>query len=163
MLSLRGERGVSQLIIVTSVGKEKFNLTHGSILGITHDFFNVLAFRHQARHPSIKGAYFVGASAHPGTGVSSKPLHKSSPLVLADQGRYLSRSLAPSFVRRPCSLISVSRNPDLTHSNDPSPHHRWTSNIVVMYSTSSKIFLATSFHTWSACFSWRSSDPSVYG
>ncbi|KAJ9097337.1 hypothetical protein QFC20_006250 [Naganishia adeliensis] len=49
--------------------KEKFNLTHGSILGISHDFFNVLAFRHQARHPSVKNAYFVGASVHPGTGV----------------------------------------------------------------------------------------------
>nr|XP_019011290.1 uncharacterized protein I206_03387 [Kwoniella pini CBS 10737]OCF50071.1 hypothetical protein I206_03387 [Kwoniella pini CBS 10737] len=49
--------------------KDKFNLTHGSILGITHDFFNVLSFRQQARHPSLKGAYFVGASAHPGTGV----------------------------------------------------------------------------------------------
>lgn len=51
------------------VGKEKFNLAHGSILGITHDFFNVLSFRPQSRHPSIKSAYFVGASAHPGTGV----------------------------------------------------------------------------------------------
>ena len=50
--------------------KEKFNLAHGSILGITHDFFNVLSFRPQSRHPSIKNAYFVGASAHPGTGVS---------------------------------------------------------------------------------------------
>nr|XP_031860064.1 uncharacterized protein CI109_004427 [Kwoniella shandongensis]KAA5527136.1 hypothetical protein CI109_004427 [Kwoniella shandongensis] len=49
--------------------KDKFNLTHGSILGITHDFFNVLAFRQQARHPTLKNAYFVGASAHPGTGV----------------------------------------------------------------------------------------------
>ncbi|GHJ85905.1 hypothetical protein NliqN6_2307 [Naganishia liquefaciens] len=49
--------------------KDKFNLTHGSILGISHDFFNVLAFRHQARHPSVKNAYFVGASVHPGTGV----------------------------------------------------------------------------------------------
>ena len=49
--------------------KEKFNLAHGSILGITHDFFNVLSFRPQSRHPSIKNAYFVGASAHPGTGV----------------------------------------------------------------------------------------------
>lgn len=44
-------------------------MTHGSILGITHDFFNVLAFRPQSRHPSVPGAYFVGASAHPGTGV----------------------------------------------------------------------------------------------
>lgn len=30
---------------MTGIGKEKFNLTHGSILGISHDFFNVLAFR----------------------------------------------------------------------------------------------------------------------
>jgi phytoene desaturase (3,4-didehydrolycopene-forming) len=29
----------------------------------------VLAFRPKTRHPSIKGAYFVGASTHPGTGV----------------------------------------------------------------------------------------------
>ena len=55
--------------VLTYAGKEKFNLTHGSILGITHDFFNVLSFRHQARHPAVKGAYFVGASVHPGTGV----------------------------------------------------------------------------------------------
>jgi hypothetical protein len=26
-------------------GRDKFNLTHGSILGISHDFFNVLSFR----------------------------------------------------------------------------------------------------------------------
>lgn len=25
-------------------GRDKFNLTHGSILGISHDFFNVLSF-----------------------------------------------------------------------------------------------------------------------
>ena len=37
-------------------GKEKFNLTHGSILGITHEFVNVLWFRHQARHPRVKQA-----------------------------------------------------------------------------------------------------------
>lgn len=38
-------------------------------MGISHDFFNVLAFRHQARHPTLKNSYFVGASVHPGTGV----------------------------------------------------------------------------------------------
>ena len=31
--------------LMSEVGKDKFNLTHGSILGISHDFFNVLAFR----------------------------------------------------------------------------------------------------------------------
>ncbi|BGP17730.1 hypothetical protein JCM10213_005311 [Rhodosporidiobolus nylandii] len=53
---------------------EKFNLHRGSILGLSHSFFNVLAFRPKTRHPSVKNAYFVGASAHPGTGV---------PIVLA--------------------------------------------------------------------------------
>ncbi|TKA55937.1 hypothetical protein B0A53_01636 [Rhodotorula sp. CCFEE 5036] len=53
---------------------EKFNLHRGSILGLSHSFFNVLAFRPKTRHPTVKNAYFVGASAHPGTGV---------PIVLA--------------------------------------------------------------------------------
>jgi phytoene desaturase (3,4-didehydrolycopene-forming) len=51
-----------------------FNLDKGSILGLSHSFFNVLAFRPGIRHKKLKGAYFVGASTHPGTGV---------PIVLA--------------------------------------------------------------------------------
>ncbi|KAL2065473.1 hypothetical protein VTL71DRAFT_3143 [Oculimacula yallundae] len=51
-----------------------FNLDKGSILGLSHSFFNVLAFRPKTKHPSIEGVYFVGASTHPGTGV---------PIVLA--------------------------------------------------------------------------------
>ncbi|CAD0013780.1 unnamed protein product [Aureobasidium pullulans] len=51
-----------------------FNLDKGSILGLSHSFFNVLAFRPKTKHPSISGVYFVGASTHPGTGV---------PIVLA--------------------------------------------------------------------------------
>ncbi len=51
-----------------------FNLDKGSILGLSHSFFNVLAFRPKIKHPSIAGVYFVGASTHPGTGV---------PIVLA--------------------------------------------------------------------------------
>jgi len=51
-----------------------FNLDKGSILGLSHSFFNVLAFRPKTKHPNIKGVYFVGASTHPGTGV---------PIVLA--------------------------------------------------------------------------------
>lgn len=51
-----------------------FNLDKGSILGLSHSFFNVLAFRPKTKHPSIQGVYFVGASTHPGTGV---------PIVLA--------------------------------------------------------------------------------
>jgi phytoene desaturase (3,4-didehydrolycopene-forming) len=51
-----------------------FNLDKGSILGLSHSFSNVLAFRPKTKHPQIKGVYFVGASTHPGTGV---------PIVLA--------------------------------------------------------------------------------
>lgn len=51
-----------------------FNLDKGSILGLSHSFFNVLAFRPKTKHPKIEGVYFVGASTHPGTGV---------PIVLA--------------------------------------------------------------------------------
>jgi len=51
-----------------------FSLDKGSILGLSHSFFNVLAFRPKTKHPQIDGVYFVGASTHPGTGV---------PIVLA--------------------------------------------------------------------------------
>ncbi|KUJ14377.1 phytoene desaturase [Mollisia scopiformis] len=51
-----------------------FNLDKGSILGLSHSFFNVLAFRPKIRAKGVKGVYFVGASTHPGTGV---------PIVLA--------------------------------------------------------------------------------
>lgn len=52
----------------------KFNLDKGSILGLSHGFFNVLAFRPRTRARGFRNAYFVGASTHPGTGV---------PIVLA--------------------------------------------------------------------------------
>ncbi|KZS90831.1 phytoene dehydrogenase [Sistotremastrum niveocremeum HHB9708] len=49
--------------------KDRFNLDRGAILGIAHDFFNVLSFRPRTKHDSIRNLYFVGASTHPGTGV----------------------------------------------------------------------------------------------
>ncbi|OTB03981.1 hypothetical protein M426DRAFT_23298 [Hypoxylon sp. CI-4A] len=52
----------------------KFNLDKGSILGLSHSFFNVLAFRPSTRARGLGATYFVGASTHPGTGV---------PIVLA--------------------------------------------------------------------------------
>jgi phytoene desaturase (3,4-didehydrolycopene-forming) len=51
-----------------------FNLDRGCILGLSHSFFNVLAFRPGIRHKWLDACYFVGASTHPGTGV---------PIVLA--------------------------------------------------------------------------------
>ncbi|KAI1079581.1 phytoene desaturase [Whalleya microplaca] len=53
----------------------KFNLDKGAILGLSHSFLNVLAFRPGTRaRGGVRNAYFVGASTHPGTGV---------PIVLA--------------------------------------------------------------------------------
>ncbi|KAI0118409.1 phytoene dehydrogenase [Nemania sp. FL0031] len=54
--------------------EDMFNLDKGSILGLSHSFFNVLAFRPRTRAKGFRNAYFVGASTHPGTGV---------PIVLA--------------------------------------------------------------------------------
>jgi phytoene desaturase (3,4-didehydrolycopene-forming) len=54
--------------------ESKFNLDKGSILGLSHSFFNVLKFRPSTRARGFDNAYFVGASTHPGTGV---------PIVLA--------------------------------------------------------------------------------
>jgi phytoene desaturase (3,4-didehydrolycopene-forming) len=63
-----------EVINEPSVWKQKFNLDRGAILGLSHDFFNVLCFRPQIRSPDHDGLWFVGASTHPGTGV---------PIVLA--------------------------------------------------------------------------------
>lgn len=65
---------VNEVINTPYTWEEKFNLDKGAILGLSHSFFNVLAFRPKTKHADIKGCYFVGASTHPGTGV---------PIVLA--------------------------------------------------------------------------------
>ncbi|ORE02407.1 phytoene dehydrogenase [Rhizopus microsporus var. microsporus] len=54
----------------------KFNLWRGSILGLSHNVFQVLWFRPSTRDTTnrYRNLFFVGASTHPGTGV---------PIVLA--------------------------------------------------------------------------------
>lgn len=47
----------------------KFNLWKGSILGLSHNILQVLHLRPATRSHIFKNLYFVGASAHPGTGV----------------------------------------------------------------------------------------------
>lgn len=49
--------------------QSKFNLWKGSILGLSHGIPQVLHCRPATRSPIFKHLYFVGASAHPGTGV----------------------------------------------------------------------------------------------
>lgn len=67
---------------------EKFNLWKGSILGLSHNIPQVLYFRPSTRSHLFKNLYFVGASAHPGTGVpivlcGAKLVEKQ---ILEDQG-----------------------------------------------------------------------------
>ncbi|KAI8333873.1 Phytoene dehydrogenase [Chlamydoabsidia padenii] len=58
------------------IWQEKFNLWRGSILGLSHDIFQVLWFRPSTKDSTGRydNLFFVGASTHPGTGV---------PIVLA--------------------------------------------------------------------------------
>jgi len=58
-----------EIINTPASWKSKFNLDKGSILGLSHSFFNVLCFRPSTKHARYGQLYFVGASTHPGTGV----------------------------------------------------------------------------------------------
>lgn len=49
--------------------QNEFNLWKGSILGLSHSFFQVLCFRPSLKCKIFKNLYFVGASVQPGTGV----------------------------------------------------------------------------------------------
>lgn len=65
---------ISEMVNDPYAWEDKFNLDKGAILGLSHNFFNVLCFRPTIRARGLKNAYFVGASTYPGTGV---------PIVLA--------------------------------------------------------------------------------
>ncbi|KAH7037530.1 phytoene desaturase [Microdochium trichocladiopsis] len=69
-----GDLITNEIINDPHTWEAKFNLDKGSILGLSHSFWNVLSFRPKTRAKGFKGVYFVGASTHPGTGV---------PIVLA--------------------------------------------------------------------------------
>lgn len=65
---------VGEMVNTPYTWEDKFNLDKGAILGLSHNFFNVLCFRPSVRAHGVRNAYFVGASTYPGTGV---------PIVLA--------------------------------------------------------------------------------
>lgn len=73
---------VNEMINTPATWKDKFNLDKGAILGLSHSFFNVLSFRPNTKHDTIKDLYFVGASTHPGTGV---PIVLAGSKITADQ------------------------------------------------------------------------------
>lgn len=59
----------TEIINDPCIWQSKFNLWKGSILGLAHGIPQVLHFRPGTRSPVFKNLFFVGASAHPGTGV----------------------------------------------------------------------------------------------
>lgn len=59
----------SEMINDPRTWQTKFNLWKGSILGLAHNIPQVLHYRPSTRSHIFKNLYFVGASAHPGTGV----------------------------------------------------------------------------------------------
>lgn len=65
---------IDEMVNTPQSWESQFNLDKGAILGLSHNFFNVLCFRPTVRAHGVRGAYFVGASTYPGTGV---------PIVLA--------------------------------------------------------------------------------
>ncbi|RWS01598.1 phytoene desaturase-like protein [Dinothrombium tinctorium] len=81
------------------IWSEKFNLWKGSILGLSHNIPQVLYFRPSTRSHLFKRLYFVGASAHPGTGV---PVVLCGSKLVADQiakDRLTSKSDRDSIVK----------------------------------------------------------------
>ncbi|RDW74099.1 hypothetical protein BP5796_07541 [Coleophoma crateriformis] len=81
--------------------EETFNLDKGSILGLSHSFFNVLAFRPKTKHPQVRNCYFVGASTHPGTGVPIvlAGAKITTEQILSDFGMYIPWKDKPNVVQ----------------------------------------------------------------
>lgn len=69
--------------------KNEFNLWKGSVLGLSHTFFQVVYFRPSLKCKIFENLYFVGASVQPGTGV---PIVLSGAKLLEKQicNRFLS-------------------------------------------------------------------------
>ena len=96
-VDLRG-RIIHESVHTPATWKEEFNLDKGAILGLSHDFFNVLGFRPKTKHPSIDRLHFVGASTHPGTGV---PVCVAGGRLVADQVLDCFGIEKPWFAKRP--------------------------------------------------------------
>ncbi|KAI9222828.1 phytoene dehydrogenase-like protein [Blastocladiella britannica] len=59
----------TEIVNTPQVWTDKFNIYQGSILGLSHTVPQVCWFRPATRHADHPNLFFVGASAHPGTGV----------------------------------------------------------------------------------------------
>ncbi|KAI9475520.1 MAG: phytoene dehydrogenase [Benjaminiella poitrasii] len=83
----------NEIVNDPSIWQSKFNLWRGSILGLSHDVFQVLWFRPSTKDSTGRydNLFFVGASTHPGTGV---------PIVLAGS-KLTSDQVCKSFGKTP--------------------------------------------------------------
>lgn len=126
--------------------ESKFNLDKGSILGLSHSFFNVLKFRPSTRAQGFANAYFVGASTHPGTGV---------PIVLAGAKITAEQILGDLGIARPWTThpaqledLGVPQTASTSRLDRRSPH--WIS-------TEAAVALTAFFSIWLAllAYFWR--------
>lgn len=69
--------------------QQEFNLWKGSVLGLSHTFFQVIYFRPSLKCKIFDNLYFVGASTQPGTGV---------PIVLCG-AKLLEKQLCKRFLQ----------------------------------------------------------------
>ncbi|KAK6818833.1 phytoene desaturase [Apiospora arundinis] len=101
--------------------EDKFNLDKGSILGLSHSFFNVLKFRPSTRAVGLDNVYFVGASTHPGTGV---PIVLAGAKITAEQ-ILQDRRMRPGWKTHPDQLVDQGGAAEPRHQDagsDPPPH-----------------------------------------
>ncbi|KAL8894963.1 MAG: hypothetical protein Q9192_003931 [Flavoplaca navasiana] len=91
---------VKEIVNTPQSWKDVFNLDKGAILGLSHSFFNVLCFRPKTKHPSIDRLHFVGASAHPGTGV---------PIVLAGAKLTSEQVLEEFGMTKPWNVVATGK------------------------------------------------------
>ncbi|KAA1095672.1 hypothetical protein PGTUg99_021704 [Puccinia graminis f. sp. tritici] len=92
--------------------EKDLNLFKGSILGLSHNIFQVINFRPHIKHDTIEKMYFVGASTHPGTGV---------PVVACGSKLTAEKVLKDLKVRIPWDLTVRSNRPiTVDPATDPS-------------------------------------------
>lgn len=91
---------VKEIVNTPQSWKDVFNLDKGAILGLSHSFFNVLCFRPKTKHPSLDRLHFVGASAHPGTGV---------PIVLAGAKLTSEQVLEDFGMEKPWDVVATGK------------------------------------------------------
>lgn len=66
-----------EFVIAPADWRDRYNIRHGSVFGLSHDFFQLACFRPPTQTqipgfpdtPKIDGMYYVGASTRPGNGV----------------------------------------------------------------------------------------------